>query len=415
MADMILDIPIFLIWIVSIFLIIELIVYSVIKFVNKKFQWLIISKDKEPNLSITGLEKFFSHGFDSELGWIRKPNTSHDETGKYGKTSWNVNNFGARVNPGFESNPSKISCFGDSFAFSRQVDDDQTWLHYLSSLKNSNITNFGVGNYGIDQVLLRLKREYEIHKPQTVILAVVPDTISRIISMWKHYYEYGNTFGFKPRFIISNDKLVLIKNPIDSESKFLEYKHHLKIIQENDFFYDRKFKKEILHFPYSLTIFKNFPRAFSIIYHVLKLHLREKSQKTTDDIRWNPMKIIMRQNLLWRIKLYQNEEILNLFTKIIDECVAFAKSRNFKPVLIFLPQKDDVNFIKNIFHFYESFLKKLMVMEDLIFVDVLNELLKDSKLDSYYSDNNEYGGHFSKEGNKKIASIIYRELQNHDL
>ena len=78
------------------------------------------------------------------------------------------------------------------------------------------------------------------------------------------------------------------------------------------------------------------------------------------------MKIIMRQNLLWRVKLYQNEEILNLFTKIIDEYVAFAKSRNFKPVLIFLPQKDDVNFIKNNFHFYESFLKKLMIMEDLI-------------------------------------------------
>ena len=73
MADMILDIPIFLIWIVSIFLIIELIVYSVIKFVNKKFQWLIISKDKEPNLSITGLEKFFSHGFDSKPGLTLAP------------------------------------------------------------------------------------------------------------------------------------------------------------------------------------------------------------------------------------------------------------------------------------------------------------------------------------------------------
>ena len=94
-------------------------------------------------------------------------------------------------------------------------------MHHLSSLKDSNISNFGVGNYGIDQALLRLKRDYEIHKPEIVLLAVVPDTISRIVSMWKHYYEYGNTFGFKPRYIISNEnELTLIKIPINNESKF---------------------------------------------------------------------------------------------------------------------------------------------------------------------------------------------------
>jgi len=82
MSDIILDIPIFIIWIFSIFLIIELTTYLIIRFVNKKFQWLIISKDKTPYLSETGLQKFFTHGFDSELGWIRKPNTNHDEMGK---------------------------------------------------------------------------------------------------------------------------------------------------------------------------------------------------------------------------------------------------------------------------------------------------------------------------------------------
>ena len=76
--------------------------------------------------------------------------------------------------------------------------------------------NFSVGNYGVDQSLLRLKREYAKNKTKIVILAVVPETISRIQSMWKHYSEYGNTFGFKPRFVIVDDKLTLLKNPIDS-------------------------------------------------------------------------------------------------------------------------------------------------------------------------------------------------------
>ena len=244
-----------------------------------------------------------------------------------------------------------------------------------------------------------------------MILAVVPDTISRIVSMWKHYYEYGNTFGFKPRYIISKEnKLTLVKNPIDNESKFSKYEDHLKTIQENDFFYEK-----ILHFPYSFTIFKNFPRVFSITSSVLKLYFNEKSQRVTDDIKWNPMKIIMRQNLLWRVKLYQDQETLNLFTKIVNDYIEFGKSKNFKPILIFLPQKDDVNFIKNNFHFYESFLKKLINIDNLIFIDVLNELLEDPNLNTYYSDDNEYGGHFSKEGNEKIASIIHNKLKNYEL
>tara|TARA_B100000686_G_C16799338_1_gene984820 strand:+ start:1670 stop:2911 length:1242 start_codon:yes stop_codon:yes gene_type:complete len=413
LSDIILDI---FISIILIFSIIELFTFYIIRFVNKKFQWLIISRDKKPHLSKNGLEKFFTHGYDSELGWIRKPNTYHDENGKYGKTRWNINNHGARVNPNFDSKISKISCFGDSFAFSRQVNDNETWLHHLSSLKNSNISNFGVGNYGIDQALLRLKRDYEIHKPEIVFLAVVPDTISRIVSMWKHYYEYGNTFGFKPRYVISNkNELTLIKNPINNESKFSEYKNHLKFIQENDFFYNKKFKQEILHFPYSFTIFKNFPRAFSIISSVLKLHFGEKSEKLTDQMRWTPMKIIMKQNLLWRIKLYKDHKTVDLFSKIIDDYIEFANSKNFLPILIFLPQKDDVNYVKNNSHFYESFLKKITGRNNLIIIDTLDELLKAPNLDNYYSDNNEYGGHFSKEGNEKIASIIYDKLKRHHL
>ena len=91
--------------------IIEFIVYSLVSFVNKKFQWLIIQKDEFPTLSTEGLKKFFHHGYDSELGWVRKPNTSHTENGKEGKTKWNIGENGARINPGFEQINSKISCY----------------------------------------------------------------------------------------------------------------------------------------------------------------------------------------------------------------------------------------------------------------------------------------------------------------
>ena len=194
---------IILIWIPIIWSIVEIVIQFWVKLVNKKFQWLIISKDERPKLSKTGLKKFIHHGYDSELGWVRKPLTEHEEIGKNGKTIWHIDKNGARNNPIIGFKEGKISCYGDSFTFARQVNDNETWNYYLSELTKTNIQNFGVGNYGIDQSLLRLKREFKKYPSDMVILGVVPDTISRILSVWKHYYEYGNTFGFKPRFEIT--------------------------------------------------------------------------------------------------------------------------------------------------------------------------------------------------------------------
>ena len=81
---------IILIWIPIIWSIVEIVIQLWVKLVNKKFQWLIISKDERPKLSKTGLKKFIHHGYDSELGWIRKPNTSHSEQSENKITNWNI-------------------------------------------------------------------------------------------------------------------------------------------------------------------------------------------------------------------------------------------------------------------------------------------------------------------------------------
>ena len=386
--------------------IVEFIAYSLVSFVNKKFQWLIIQKDEFPTLSTEGLKKFFHHGYDSELGWVRKPNTSHTENGKEGKTKWNIGENGARINPGFEQINSKISCYGDSFTFCRQVNDDKTWEYFLSKLQQTNVLNFGVGNYGIDQSLLRLKREYLTNKTPIVILAVVPDTISRILSVWKHYYEYGNTFGFKPRFIIKNNNLELIKNPLDSEAKFYDYKTYLEIIKKYDYFYTKKFKKEKIHFPYTLTLFKNPKRNFLIIYWVLKIQFTKKLGKKSFDIEWNPMQIIMKINLKWRINLFKKHNNVELLKKTIEDYVLFSKQQQFKAIFMFLPQKDDLGFIKKNYNYYEGFIKDISNIDGLFVVDITKNLLKVKNLDELYSDSNEYGGHFSAKGNEKIACLI---------
>ena len=401
----------YVIIILSIFITLEIIAFVWVQFVKKKFQWLITSFDQEPNLSHEGLKKFFEHGFDEELGWIRKPNTHHHEKGKEGVVKWTTNTIGARTNPDFDSKKPLISCYGDSFTFCRQVNDNQTWEYFLSKSLNQNVVNFGVGNHGIDQSLLRIKREYPKNRTKIVILGVVPDTISRILSCWKHYYEYGNTFAFKPRYKIQNNKLVLIKNFIDKKEKFFAYTNYLKEIQENDYFYNKKFRKEILTFPYSLTIFKNPTRNFGIIFWVTINYLLKKFEKNKKFFDWKPMQIIMKINLKWRINLFHDENAVELFKKILSMYVEYAKQENFVPIFTLLPQKDDLLFIKKSENFVKEFLSVLKNIPELYYIDIIEKLSQKNNFDYLYSDDNDYGGHFSQEGNKEIAKIINQFLE----
>jgi len=396
---------------VAVFFIIETIVRRIVLQVNQDFQWLIVEKDKTPILDKHGLSKFISHGFDPELGWVRKSNTSHDETGKFGKTNWTINQFCARTNPNFDNLESNTSCYGDSFTFSRQVNDDETWVHYLSEFTNSNVINFGVGNYGVDQALLRLKREFPKHPTKIVIMGVVPETICRIVSVWKHYYEYGNTFGFKPRFILKNNSLNLIENLIDGKDKFEKYQNYLEDINRYDFFYKNKFLKEKISFPYCITILKNLRRNFGIINWVQKINQRKKNNFDCTDIEWNTMKIIMKINLDWRVKLFQDNETCELLKQILVEYANYGKKQNFKPVFIFLPQKDDILFIKKNFNFYHKFVNELKKIENLFCIDITKDMINIKEIDRMFSDNNEYGGHYSKDGNQKVAELIFKELK----
>lgn len=398
--------------ILIVILVFEIILQFWIRFVNKKFPWLIISKDEKPYLSKEGLNKFFKIGYDPELGWIRKPNTSNIENSKKLKSSWNINSEGARINPSYDSKKSQISCYGDSFTFCRQVNDDETWEHFLSKIYNTNVTNFGVGNYGLDQSFLRFKREIPKNHSKIVIMGIVPDTISRIMSYWKHYYEYGNTFAFKPKFELKEGKLFLLKNVIDEPIKFSNYVEYLEILKKNDFFYKEKFCKEKISSPYFISVFKNSKRNLSILYWITKISLRKKFNKSIEDIEWFPMKKIMEINLKWRLKLFQNNEATNLLKNIIIEYKKCAEENGIIPIFVFLPQKDDILFIKNQYHFFKDFQEEIEKINGLYTLDIVNSLSQEKNLNLLFSDDNNYGGHYSKKGNETIAKILSERINN---
>ena len=80
-----------------------------------------------------------------------------------------------------------------------------------------------------------------------------------------------------------------------------------------------------------------------------------------------------------------------------------------------MPQKDDLLFIKNNYHFYQKLIYEINEIKNLTFIDITQKLILDNNLENYFSDKNEYGGHYSKEGNEKVAELIFTELKNANL
>ena len=77
------------------------------------------------------------------------------------------------------------------------MNNDETWECFLEKFINEGVKNYGVGNYGLDQSFLKYLKK-KILKKEIIIFNVVPETIARIRSYWKHYREFGNTLAFKP-------------------------------------------------------------------------------------------------------------------------------------------------------------------------------------------------------------------------
>jgi hypothetical protein len=395
-------------WFIGLLIIIEIGSYFLVCFIRKNFQWFITPKDYFPTIDDDGLKKFISHGYDPELGWVRKPFTQKEETGRDGKTLYTINGVGARSNPNHENLEHFISCYGDSFTFCRQVNDNETFEWQLSEITKTDVLNFGVGNYGLDQSILRLFREYPLNRTKIVIIGVVPSTIVRILCVWKHYNEYGNVLGFKPRFQLSNGRIRLVKNIINTEEKFKHYKDFIPEINKNDEFYESKFKKEMVSFPYFVSIMSNPLRNLPIISMVIwsKLFDKEKKKKSFPFA----MKLIMDINLSLRVSLFKkNREAVILLQKLVEEFIEYGSKNDFTPVFLWMPQKDDILYIrKKKSAFYGQFITQ--IQKKLLTIDLTDILLPYKELGELYSEDSRYGGHHNKKGNSIIADFIYVSL-----
>lgn len=382
---------------ISLFLFLEGIIFILFLTFKKKFKWLIGSEDEIKTYDNEALKKFYNTSYDKKIGWVRKPSTSGVDKGGGKVIPFNIDEFGSRksiLNP----RDAKVVTIGDSYTFCRQVGDEQTWQNVFAQMSNESMLNYGVGNYGIDQAIMRFENVYIPENAQYAVLGFVPETISRIQSYWKHYLEFGNTFAFKPRYKLEDDKLVLVKQYIDEFEKYFCIKENISWIRSNDKFYQSKFLKHRFKFSYLISFLRNL-KFNSIIFYYLLADFFVRDERINDKL----FDCVVKFNLIDSQKLYLEKDSKKLLKAILEHFVKICKLKKLKPIILVIPQLHD---LRSTPMYHQEFFETLRIDSEVI---DMTKIFSDSNFEELYVDDY-YGGHLSVLGNKTVGEILYKRI-----
>lgn len=400
-------IKLFIFFVLSLILI-EFLIFILFLNLKKNFQWLIGRKDINPNFTKKKYKNFLKKNYDEVLGWDRKPSTKGFEKSNR-KTYFKINKFGSRGKEKY--NKTFLSVFGDSFAFCRYVNDNETWQYHLSKKNKKNVLNYGVGNYGLDQAFLKYLRYNKILKNQKIIFCIVPETIARISSYWKHYREFGNIFGIKPIIKFKKNQINLIKIPNLKISNLLKNtlefdNDFINKTKKIDIFYNKKFKKNLFIFSYLFCFMKNFKHNSKIFYFLLMDKLSKKVDKKYRNKYYNDAcSQILEQNIRESHLYYEDLFFKKNLKNLLKYMEYYFKKNKIDFSILIVPTYYDLKLEKSRIK-YISFYKSLNNSK---IIDLTEDILKFKNWSNYYFKN-KLGGHLNKSGNYFLADIINKKI-----
>ncbi|NIC00888.1 hypothetical protein [Halobacterium sp. R2-5] len=376
-----------------------------------------------PEIDRSLLEKYTS--FDPELGWVPQPNqTKQKDTGDHlpgeevrSVVTYSTDEYGSRVcvNDRDPDADVTVSTYGDSYCFCREVDDDETFQSYLAEELGTHVGNYGGGNYGLDQALMRLKRNYPDDPTDYVVMVVTAASIARILSVWKHYQEFGNVLAVKPRYELSNGDLELIETPVDEKDDLLDLAAHADFLRSNDYHYEHWFRPHLATFPYAPDLLGNPDQVKYVLYEALgELESEYGVEVPGVDLGKRQARTNLRleqPRVKYHERLFDEKE--DLFSAIIGEFVSYADEQGFTPVFAMVQQLRYARYEVEHGPIYGDLLDRIEERHpDLVTIDMSEQFDETDDIEaveSLYVQRGE-GGHYSAETNERIADVLMEEL-----
>lgn len=373
-----------------------------------------------PEIEESDLSKFSS--FDSELGWERQANqerktdvggTNPDDPGAE-TAVFSTDNYGSRVCNMSRSNSNfTVATYGDSYCACREVGDNESFQNYLSKDLGVHVSNYGVGNYGLDQALLRAKRRFDQDPAEYVILASADSvTVDRLLSAWKHYFEFGNTFAVKPRYKFVDGDLKLISTPITDRSELLNLENYKDYLRNNDYHYENWFLPHLISPPYTRYWFQNrnnIPYAiFSVLSYISPAQSKIYGRFDRLRQRWAPNDELMRKRDYRR---HLESEHMDLLCGVLSEFTDYVISQNAVPIYFPISHMSPNKYDKPI---DDSSIKRIkQECPELYVIDARDQIAKRVKNNPKLNNSEFYSGHPGPIHNQYNAEFLTKFINEH--
>jgi len=312
---------------------------------------------------------------DKLLGWPER-NENFSEVGFLPRTSPIYKNY-------------CFSLYGDSFAYSADVEEQFSWSEVTASRLECNVSNFAIGGYGLYQSFLRYKVNSNHDKSKIIVLNHTSENIARILNQYRELIYQNQINGFKPTVYL-NENYQLQHVPIVNFKSYDDYVRNIKKISKLKFNYEYYLPE------YN---FSNFDFKFPFTYNFSKALFNHHRIK--DKLNKRP----------WYSQHYFNKEDVLLTYKIIEEFIKLAKHKNKLSIITIMPTCRDFQYFKNNNEFIYKPLTNLLTKNNIYHIDFGMELMKKKDSKNFKKWFTKCSGHPNEYGYKLISDIFVESVK----
>lgn len=316
--------------------------------------------------------------FSPTLGWSIKPNGASE--------LYRANAAGLRSDREHALVPAegarRIATFGDSFTHCDDVGNAETWQAFMEAQDpRTEVINFGVGGFGLDQAYLRYLELGRQYGSEIVLIGYMPENVQRHVNVFRPFYAPETMLPLaKPRFKIEQGALRLVPNPmqnLEDYRRLLDRPRETMLAMSTE---DHHYKKR-----YVSTIFEPSPTA-----RLIKIFFHEIDRAGSRGSGIEGFYV-------------EGSEALAVTQKIFDEFRAAVLADGARPVIVILPNEMDVRRQQRKGKKVYSSLLSYFESSGYEYVDLM-ETLEDTSEDDFV------GHHYSPATNRRVARYLLDSL-----
>ena len=330
----------------------------------------------------TGRPRELDFEFDAALGWAPIPGRpagqrTHD---------WSGSRTGPEELPRERrEGVRRLVTIGCSFTMGEEVDDESTWPYLLdASADDWEVANLAMGAYGLDQALLRYRRDGRPLKADALWLGWLPAASLRVGTTFRPAERHwSGTALFKPRFRFDEDgELQQVPNPARSVA------HTARLLTRQHEFYDATVRTD-LWVGRAERAYRTFGTSLFHRSALARMYLSVVERADREPKEWI---------------LDEESEIHRLVRALIERTSLEAAQDNLAFRLVVLPGRADLRDCRETGTAYWTGVTDALRAQGIEVVDLTRALLDANAVDddAYWMP----GGHYSPKGNALVADEL---------